>query len=136
MRRWAWWASGKQGQQSDHGNIQIPLGQRLAQSLLDVITDVALAHCAADVERHNRDHILGSLAGQNDATNLRTITMDHSQLLAAGAKFSHIFASLLHDFQLSLSSGRAVLGLQGVAAQRDDNESILLWRLRITPGHA
>ena len=111
MRRWAWWASGKQGQQSDHGNIQIPLGQRLAQSLLDVITDVALAHCAADVERHNRDHILGSLAGQNDATNLRTIAVNDSQFMAGGAQFCYIFTGLLDDFQLSLSSGRAVLGL-------------------------
>ena len=117
-------------QQGDHGHIQIPLGQGLAQGLLNVVTDITLAHGTADIKRHHGDHIFCSLAGQNDTANLRTVAMDHGQLIAACAELSHVFAGLLHNFQLGLSSGRAVLGLQGVAAQRDDDlghGSILLF---------
>ena len=93
----------------------------MAQSLLDVIADVALAHGAANIERHRRHYILGSLAGEQNTTDLGAITVDNGHLIAIGAQLCDILAGLLNDFQLCLCSGGTVFGLQGVAAQSDDN---------------
>lgn len=91
-----------------------------------MITDVALAHSAANVKGHRRHYILGGLAGEQNAANLGAIAVDNGHLIAIGAQLCDVFAGLLDDFQLCLCSGGAVLGLQGVAAR-----AIIIFLLKI-----
>ena len=116
------------GGQGHHRHVPVALGQGVVQALLDVVADIPLAHGTADVKGHGGHHVLGGLAGQDDPAHLGTVAVDHRHFIAGAADVGDALAGVAHHFQLGLGGGFAVLGLQGVPAQGDDDSGIAIHR--------
>ena len=86
-----------------------------------MVADITLAHGSADVKGHGRGHVLGGLAGQDNAAHLGAVSVDHGHLVAPLTDLGDVGAGLFHHFQLGLGGGPAVFGLQRVAPQGDDD---------------
>ena len=85
-----------------------------------MIADISLAHSTANVKGHGRNHVLGSLTGQHNTADLRAVSVNDGQLMAAGNQLCDIFAGLLDNFQLGFRGRGTVLGLQGISAQSNN----------------
>ena len=85
-----------------------------------MVADIALAHGAADVKGHGRDHFPGRLPCQDDAAHLGAVSVDDGHFIAPQGDIGKVGAGLLDHAELALGGGVAVLALQGVASQGND----------------
>ena len=90
----------------DHWDAAAALFQRLAELLLQLVADIALAHGAANVEGHGRSYVRCCLGGQEDAPHLGSVAVDEGQLIARLGERGEVFGRALGDLQLRLSRGR------------------------------
>lgn len=86
-----------------------------------MVADIPLTHGPADIKGHGRGHVFRGLAGQHNAAHLGSVSVNYGHLIAPLTDLGNLSTGLFHHLQLSLGGGSAVLGLQGVAPQRDDN---------------
>ena len=102
-----------------HVHIYTALIESMLKRLLNLISDIALAHGAAYIERH-RGHDIGCrLTRKQNTPHLRAVAMNDSNLVVRCRQLCQMLSSLAHDFQLTFGCAIRIFILKSIAPQSD-----------------
>ena len=115
----------------DDGNVTVPVAERVAEALLNLIADVALGHRAAAVEG-DRGKLVGLRGRRNllleyKTADLRPVSVNDRHLITAAADIGQVLAGPFNDFELLLRRRRGAGLHKRVAAQGDYYLSCFRW---------
>ncbi len=85
-----------------------------------MVTDIALAHCAANIKRHCRSNGGSVLILNNYPADLGTVAVCEDYIIAFLYDVRDVFGSLLNNFKLGFCGRRHSCFLKRIAAEGDN----------------
>ena len=85
-----------------------------------MVTDIALAHCTANIKRHCRGNGRSVLILNNDPADLGTVAVCEDYIIAFFYDIRDVFGSLLNNFKLGFCGRRHSCFLKRIAAEGDN----------------